>query len=93
MGNSKSRKNKITIRTRVGYYYRSPRVLQGQTGQSITLKGTSENISQGAVTESYTSSFPLTEIDDLREYILRSYFVDNREIFFDTLAGFYSVGS
>ena len=33
-------------------------------------RGTSENITQGTTTEAYTSSFPLTEIDDLREYIL-----------------------
>ena len=36
----------------------------------MTLKGTTEDIAQGTVSESYTSSFPLTEIDDLREYIL-----------------------
>ena len=40
------------------------------SGTSVTLKGTTENITQGTVTEAYTSSFPLTEIDDLREYIL-----------------------
>ena len=63
-------KNKVVIKTRTGIYYRASRVLQGNTGQSITLKGTTENISQGTVTKAYTSSFPLTEIDDLREYIL-----------------------
>ena len=36
----------------------------------MTLKGTTETIKQGTVSESYTSSFPLSEIDDLREYIL-----------------------
>ena len=60
----------MTIRTRKGTYYRASRVLQGDTGQSITLKGTTETIAQGTVTKAYTSSFPLTEIDDLREYIL-----------------------
>lgn len=62
--------NKIIIKTRVGYYYRTSKELQGDIGQSITLKGTTEDIAQGTVTEAYTSSFPLTEIDDLREYIL-----------------------
>lgn len=63
-------KNKVVIKTRLRNYYRTSKVLQGVSGTSITLKGTTENISQGTVTESYTSSFPLTEIDDLREYIL-----------------------
>ena len=34
------------------------------------MQGVTEDIAQGTVTEAYTSSFPLTEIDDLREYIL-----------------------
>ena len=63
-------KDKVVIKTRVGIYYRVSRVLQGETGQSITMKGVTENIIQGTVAETYTSSFPLTEIDDLREYIL-----------------------
>lgn len=63
-------KNKVVIITKTGFYYRTSRVLQGSTGQSITFKGTSENIAQGTVSKTYTSSFPLTEIDDLREYIL-----------------------
>lgn len=63
-------KNKIVLKSKVGYYYQVTREIQGDAGQSITLKGTEENISQGTVTEAYTSSFPLTEIDDLREYIL-----------------------
>ena len=62
--------NKMTIKTKKGYYYQVSRPLQGAEGQSITLKGTTENIKQGETTEKYTSSFPLTEIDDLREYIL-----------------------
>lgn len=64
------KKNEIVIRTKVGYYYQVSKVLQGAPETIITLKGTEENISQGTVTEKYTSSFPLTEIDDLREYIL-----------------------
>lgn len=39
-------------------------------GTLIKLSETTENIAQGTVTDTYTSSFPLTEIDDLREYIL-----------------------
>jgi hypothetical protein len=63
-------KNKIVIKTKVGLGYEASRPLQMSVGQSTTLKGTTENITQGTVTETYTSSFPLTEIDDLREYIL-----------------------
>jgi hypothetical protein len=63
-------KNKIVIKTKVGLGYEASRPIQISIGQSITLKGTTENISQGTVTKAYTSSFPLTEIDDLREYIL-----------------------
>lgn len=63
-------KNKIVLRSKPGYYYSVSRAIQGDTGQIITLKGTSEDIAKGTVTESYTSSFALTEIDDLREYIL-----------------------
>ena len=63
-------KNKIVVRTKVGRYYNLSRQIVGDIGQSITLKGTEENITQGTVTDAYTSSFPLTEIDDLREYIL-----------------------
>ena len=63
-------KNKIELRSKKGVYYRVKRQLQATEGQSLTLKGTTENITQGTVTETYTSSFPLTEIDDLREYIL-----------------------
>ena len=60
----------MTIKTKVGYNYQVSRILQGNVGQSITFKGTTENIKQGDVVEKYTSSFPLSEIDDLREYIL-----------------------
>jgi hypothetical protein len=62
-------KNKIVLSTRIGGYYQINRAL-ASTGQDITIKGTTENITQGTVTETYTSSFPLKEIDDLREYIL-----------------------
>nr|DAX00762.1 MAG TPA: Major capsid protein [Microviridae sp.] len=63
-------KNKIVIKSREGVYYRTSRKIEANNGTSITLKGTTENIAQGTVTDSYTSSFPLSEIDDLREYIL-----------------------
>ena len=63
-------KNKIVLKRRVGYLYKLSRVLQAETETIITIKGATENVSQGTVAEAYTSSFPLTEIDDLREYIL-----------------------
>lgn len=63
-------KNKIVIKTKAGYHYKTSREINVPAGTSVILKGTSENITQGTVTEAYTSSFPLTEIDDLREYIL-----------------------
>lgn len=63
-------KNKIVLESKAGTYYPLSRRLQGVGGESVTLKGTTENIKEGTVTNSYTSSFPLTEIDDLREYIL-----------------------
>lgn len=63
-------KNKIVLRTVQDGYYQLQRSVVGNPGNNITLKGATETISQGTVTEAYTSSFPLTEIDDLREYIL-----------------------
>lgn len=62
--------NKIVLRTKAEYIYQVSRALQVSGGRTVTLKGTVENIKQGAITEAYTSSFPLSEIDDLREYIL-----------------------
>ena len=62
-------KNKIVLRTMADGYYSVSRTLTGE-GNDIIIKGTTENITQGTVTDAYTSSFPLTEIDDLREYIL-----------------------
>jgi hypothetical protein len=62
--------NKIVLKTKKGYYYKTSRKIQVTPGTEVTLKGAQENITQGTVTEAYTSSFPLTEIDDLREYIL-----------------------
>lgn len=64
------KKDEIVIRTIAGKGYEPSRNIQINTGKSITLKGATENITQGTVVEAYTSSFLLTEIDDLREYIL-----------------------
>ena len=63
-------KNKIVIKSRAGGIYEVSRPLNSVDGQIISLSGTTENITQGTVTKAYTSSFPLTEIDELREYIL-----------------------
>ena len=63
-------KNKIVIKPRTGGIYQVSRPINSNTGQIVSLSGTTENITQGTVTKTYTSSFPLTEIDDLREYIL-----------------------
>lgn len=63
-------KNKTVIKSRIGKRYILSREVRGDVGQSVTLKGATQDIAQGTVTEAYTSSFPLTEIDDLREYIL-----------------------
>ena len=49
-------KNKIVIKTKERLAFRTSKILQGSEGQSITLKGTTENITQGTVTEAYTSS-------------------------------------
>ena len=62
--------NKKVIKLIEGYRYVFSRYFQGSMADEITLQGTTENITQGTITKAYTSSFPLTEIDDLREYIL-----------------------
>lgn len=62
-------KDKIVLKITAGRYYKISRTLTREE-QDIVIKGTTENITKGTVTEAYTSSFPLTEIDDLREYIL-----------------------
>ena len=62
--------DKIVIRTVKGKGYEPSRPVTVDVGTNVTLKGTTENISQGTIAETYTSSFPLKEIDDLREYIL-----------------------
>lgn len=62
--------DKTVIKSKVGKRYILSRAVMGSINQSLTLKGATENIAQGTTTEAYTSSFPLTEIDDLREYLL-----------------------
>jgi hypothetical protein len=64
-------KNKMIIKTKVGYTYNISRPIQGDKGQAITLKGTTENITEGTELETYTSFYKLEEIDNLREYILK----------------------
>ena len=64
-------KNKIVLKSKVGYYYQASRAIQGDKDQAITLNGTTENIAQGTEVDTYTSSYGLEEIDNLREYILK----------------------
>ena len=63
--------NKIVIKTKPGSNYLLSRKLQVKIGQTVTLKGTTEIIKQGTAVETYTSSYRLEEIDNLREYILK----------------------
>lgn len=63
-------KNKLVLKSIVGYNYKTSRPIFIEGGKPVTLKGASEDITQGNVVKSYTSSFPLTEIDELREYTL-----------------------
>ena len=72
-GNTKTYtfRGSLTFEERIGSY-----------GERQTLDGTTTSISEGTVSKTYTSSFPLTEIDDLREYILskgREEIVINKE--------------
>ena len=64
-------KNKIVIESRVGGYYQLSRKLQGNGGDAVTLRGATEDIKQGTTVETYTSSYKLEEIDNLREYVLK----------------------
>lgn len=63
-------KNKIVIRSIAEENYEVSRPLNAEVGKIVNLSGTTESIKEGTVTKTYTSSFPLAEIDDLREYIL-----------------------
>lgn len=62
---------KIVLKTMVGREYYLSRALQGNPQQAVTLKGKTEEIRQGQEVETYTSSYRLEEIDNLREYILK----------------------
>ena len=61
--------NRIILELKKLYYFFDYE-FQGNLGDKYTLGSYTQNIAQGTVAEAYTSSFPLTEIDDLREYIL-----------------------
>ena len=63
--------DKIVIKSQKGRGYQLSRDIQGVAGTEITIKGTTENIAEGTVVETYTSSYRLEEIDNLREYILK----------------------
>ena len=63
--------SKIVIKTKPGTNYVLSRKLQVKIGQTVTLKGTTETIAQGTEIKTYTSSYRLEEIDNLREYILK----------------------
>ena len=59
------------ISTIVGESYVFEYTFQGEQGTEITLKGATQNITQGTEVKTYTSSYRLEEIDNLREYILK----------------------
>lgn len=63
--------NKKVLTTVIGVTYAFDRVFQGDQGEEIALKGKTLNITQGKEVKTYTSSYKLEEIDNLREYILR----------------------
>lgn len=64
-------KEEIIIRSRAGGIYEVSRPLNIDAGQTVNLSGTTENIAQGTEVETYTSTYKLEEIDELREYILK----------------------
>lgn len=66
-----TKQDEIVIKSRLGTYYRVTKQLQGDVEQSITFKGTTENITKGTEVKAYTSSYRLEEIDNLREYVLK----------------------
>lgn len=61
--------NKVVLGLKRQYYFFNYK-FNGDIGTTYTLSSNTQNITQGTITNTYTSSFPLTEIDDLREYIL-----------------------
>lgn len=62
---------KKVIKTIIGETYLFEYIFQGEQGKEITLKGNTQNITQGTEVKTYTSSYKLEEIDNLREYILK----------------------
>lgn len=63
--------NKKVLTTVEGVTYYFERIFQGDQGAEISLKGRTQNITQGVEVKTYTSSYKLEEIDNLREYILK----------------------
>lgn len=63
--------NKKELTTIVGETYYFHYIFQGEQGKEITLIGKRQNITEGTTVETYTSSYKLEEIDNLREYILK----------------------
>lgn len=63
--------NKKVITTIIGETYYFEYIFQGEQNTAITLKGKTQNITQGTEVKTYTSSYKLEEIDSLREYILK----------------------
>jgi hypothetical protein len=61
--------NKVVLGLKRQYYFFNYK-FTGEIGTEYTLSSRTQNITQGTVAEKYSSSFPLTEIDELREYIL-----------------------
>nr|DAE48207.1 MAG TPA: Major capsid protein [Microviridae sp.] len=64
-------RNKIVLKSVKGNNYKLSRKIEGNSGDTKSLKGTTENITQGTEVKTYTSSYKLEEIDNLREYILK----------------------
>lgn len=63
--------NKKVLATIEGETYYFEHIFQGDQGTEIELKGKIQNIIQGIEVKTYTSSYKLEEIDNLREYILK----------------------
>lgn len=63
--------NKKVLTTILGVTYNFDYIFQGEQNTKITLKGKIQNITEGTPVKTYTSSYKLEEIDNLREYILK----------------------
>lgn len=62
--------NKIVFNIKENTTWDFDKEFRVNEGTIINLEGKEQTITQGTIVEAYTTSFPLTEIDDLREYIL-----------------------